>query len=697
MVKAARAQVADEMQHTDQDIAHGYRNAPAHAKKGFDGAAAAAKAADKEIVRSAEKATKEQEKARENLFQIRSRYLAQEQAAEESAGKRSTARASRIASQSVQNFTGIVRAGMRTFSNVAGGLVRGLGVNLDVGTNVAAGVKAQSSATLLANKGFIEGGEGDAGKRQDPAVLMKEAGVAADATAHSTNQMLEAMTSFVERSGDLTTARKMISEIGKVSNATGADMGKLGEVAGALDLKLQGTMGDANQRMAVISNVVRSFAGQGKEGAIDIEQLVPQISKLIAASGNITGGKEQAFQTAGILAQISAKAGGSGTASQAATSVVAFTRDMMKTKGEALIEAKGVKVFEDNKKTKIRDPIAIAMESVAKAQGNMAALTATFKGSAMFRAVQGFAATYNDAGGGKAGEAAMAKEVAGLRAGNMSKDEVERENARVMATTAAKAQVFQNNLERAAASMAEHVLPALEKLAPKFLQAADYLERLIGWASENPWPALGIVIGASITGSIAKAAIGEVVASQLKALISGAGGGGAPGGGPLGVAAGVGLLVAGAAAGYKLSQKDPLTGAEKGAVAGGLGGAALMGPGGVAIAALAYAHGKATQLGESIGGGLRVQEPAAKGLKGRLAAAMSELNPAAGGAAPGSAGAAYHATTGGTAAAAHADAAAAATRAQTAALLGATLNVRVTNQPAAIPGVDGAARTPPHP
>src|SRR5262249_54044914 len=93
------------------------------------------------------------------------------------------------------------------------------------------------------NRGFSTAAGRRGGEGQAPAALLKEAGVAADATVHSANQMLEAMTSFVERSGDLEVARKMITEIGKTSNATGANLSKLGEVAGALDLKLQDSFG----------------------------------------------------------------------------------------------------------------------------------------------------------------------------------------------------------------------------------------------------------------------------------------------------------------------------------------------------------------------------------------------------------------------------------------------------------------------
>lgn len=457
----------------------------------------------------------------------------------------------RFASSAAQNLRGVASFARSTF----GSILRGMGVNLDLGASVSSAVANQKSAVALAHKGFQEGAEGAAGARQNPADLLREAGTAANATGKSIGDMLDAMTAFTESSGDLEVARKMIVDIGKVSNATGAEMRTLGEVAGRLDFKLQASVKDAGQRQQIIGATLRTFAAEGKTGAIDVEQLAPQLTKLAAVAGKLGGGMTEAFQTVGIMAQL-APQGGAANPAMAARSVTAVVDAMMKSKTGFLGDKGGAKagvhipVFTDESRTTVRNPLEVVAELVKETKGDLSKMVQAMpniRGQAIGTALQ---STYVKAGGGAAGEAAINAQVEKLKKAVMSQEEVERENAEVMQTTAAKAQVFQNNLESAAASLVEKVLPQFEKLAPKMLGLISVFDGLVAWAANNPVQAIIL----AIVGSIAKASIGTVVANAIRGQLTGTPGAspGGPGGAGsmlgLGATALVGGLLAGSEA-----------------------------------------------------------------------------------------------------------------------------------------------------
>src|ERR1700760_4895637 len=74
-----------------------------------------------------------------------------------------------------------------------------------------------------------------------------------------------------------------------------------------------------------------------------------------------------------------------------------------------------------------------------------------------------------------------------------------------------RAQKFQNQLERIASSLAEKLLPVLERLAPEALKLAESLAKLTTWVASNP----GEAIVLAITGSIVKAGIGVMIRETL--------------------------------------------------------------------------------------------------------------------------------------------------------------------------------------
>jgi hypothetical protein len=111
-----------------------------------------------------------------------------------------------------------------------------------------------------------------------------------------------------------------------------------------------------------------------------------------------------------------------------------------------------------------------------------------------------------------------------------------------MESKESRAQLFQNQLEKIVAAMADRVLPQMEKLGPKVIEVVDALSKIVSWASENP----GQAITAAIVASIGKAAIGSAVGKALESLVSGVAGLGGKGLGALAGSGGGALGMAGA-------------------------------------------------------------------------------------------------------------------------------------------------------
>lgn len=517
LARQARAQVETELNKMGGSP---YRDAPAHAKKDLDKVVSATKDA---------------------AGKGKDEFAKMGDAAEKAAKRAGAAWESAIKGafrSSTHTFSGIAKAGL----GVVGGMARGAGVNLDLGGLVVNALKSQDIASTLSRKGFQEGQGGIAGQKQDPGAILKDMRTAADATAHSTEAVGDAMLGFVNKSGDLDLARKMIGDIGMLANSTGADFKKLAEDAGVLALKMGDSFGgDQAKQIEFVNTALRDFSAQGKLGAIDMAELAAQLPKLAAAASQFKGDPQKLLQTVGFLAQESAKAGGSGSAAQAATAVAALPRDLAKKANRKAFANNKIDLFADKEETAFRDPLEIIKDSIFKTKGSRTGLGSMFQGSAVYRSVEGLRTTYNKAGGGAAGEAAVNEEIKKLGEAALSAATVQRDNAERMKESTAKAQLFNNRLEQIAGSLADRLLPQLEKAAPSLVRLAEAGASLAGFLSEH----LGATIVAAAAASIGKAALGQAIGSILKGILSGGGasGGGLGAGGPIGAAMGVGAAI----------------------------------------------------------------------------------------------------------------------------------------------------------
>jgi hypothetical protein len=242
------------------------------------------------------------------------------------------------------------------------------------------------------------------------------------------------------------------------------------------------------------------------------------MAKLAAASGFFEGSSEKNLEKMGALVQLARQGGGASSSTAAATSISAFVNTLRTPARRSEFKAAGVEI--EGKGGMLKDPFEIIKDSLKATGGDTDKMKKLFASVIGDKPVTALATAYKKAGGGDAGIAEVDRQLNRF-SGSMSEKQIQSNVDTASGTTASKAQAFQNQLDLIAASLAERVLPALEKLAPKALEIVDALGRVIGWAAENPKSA----IAAALVGSIAKAGIGDILSKGVESLMSKAGAG----------------------------------------------------------------------------------------------------------------------------------------------------------------------------
>jgi chemotaxis protein CheY-P-specific phosphatase CheC len=305
------------------------------------------------------------------------------------------------------------------------------------------------------------------------------------AISTASNQMqsdvVDALSAFTERTGDIETARRNMELYGKAATATGTSLQDIAYVGAELSSKLN--IKDQANAFAIL-------ATQSKAGSIELRDLATKGPKIFAAAANYGLTGEQGVRSAGAMAQIVATSfGGKGSAASVATSIENIFASIAKKTGA--IEGAGIKV-------KGRDPIEVMFDIIRKTGGDVNALQQskifTMQG---MRGVTAFARMYKDTGGFGAYES-----IRDVKAG----DVLDRDFAARRGTGAAALNASQISVAK---SIDDKVGPAFERLALH----ADKLAGAFKWATEHMTATLAIVGG------------GMVAKGVLSRVLSGAGGG----------------------------------------------------------------------------------------------------------------------------------------------------------------------------
>lgn len=395
-------------------------------------------------------------------------------------------------------------------------LLRGAGVDMGLGGGIQRHVELQRSAIALSNQGY----SGAPGSRVDPNTLMAEARAVGSKYGFSPADIMKAHEAFVSLTGDMKTSREAMDDMAKLSAATGTSI----EDMASAQANVANALGNTDNKSVKVAAIMRTIAGQGKVGAVEIKNLATGMAGLAAKAPMFAGDVASNIEKLGALAQIARATGGAKSAREAVTGVERFADTFATPARVKEFKAAGVNVYD--KSGKIRDPFELIKESLVATGGDPLKMSKLFQSVMGKRGVTGLTSAYTSAGGGQKGLQAVQAEFDKFTK-PMSKDMVDENAARAAASDAAKAQRFQNNLDVIASKLAADLLPQLEKLAPKVLQVAEAFSNLVKWVTDNP----GKAITAAIVASIARAGLEAAARGALESAAARyfSGGGAIPG------------------------------------------------------------------------------------------------------------------------------------------------------------------------
>lgn len=552
------------------------RSAASAEKASLRASVAAEKAASREriaIVRAEEK-----EKAR----------LKRDAAKGEVAWQRNVARQNRIAFQeekrertravrraerqalsvraSREQFARSVGVGVQRIGSTVGGLATGAAgiVGLAGTAAFANAVTVQASESAQASKlvnQTAKKGESVNSLRERRGVMLKQMQGIRGFTG---GEAMTGVERFVTKTGDVDTATRLLPQLAQLSLATGTDLGDLSEAAGQAYNPLTDAGVKGGDRDKQIMDVLRTLAGQGNIGAVEIKDMAKELGGLNAAMVKTSGPRAEMMGVAGAMAQAAIARGGAASAPETTTAVTRFMQDVTTKSGS--LEKMGVQAFTDKSKTKLRDPRELIADVLDKTGGDLTKIGDIF-GAYGERALGGFSPLYAEAESKKKGSgrgAVMAEFDRFMKATLTEQDQKSRGES---ALTTEEAQ-FKEAMKQFNAEVGSKLLPAVTKIIPAFERLTPHIGVLaekvaaaVEFFTKNPLQGLGIVIAAAAAKEVASAGLGmalnKALAMALATSAPGAAGAAAANGATaaaggaartVGLLAGTGLAAAGGAA-----------------------------------------------------------------------------------------------------------------------------------------------------
>lgn len=426
----------------------------------------------------------------------------------------------------------VVSGAGRNFSRMVGGAAglvgqvgRGLGIDFDMASTVRRNVERDVLAREITNSAYMPGAKGPAGERQDFRQIQKEAEETGHAARIDPTGALQGVQKFVKVAGDLDTARKTMKELAFLSQATGSELSHVAEAAG----NVAAQFADSPDKAERVLDVMRTIAGQGKLGAVELSDMAKQMAAVAANAGAFAGKPEDAIKSMGALAQIARQHGGAKSASEATFSMASFVQTFAKPARVAAMKAAGIDPMNEHHQIKDIGEIITAM--MVKSGGDPVKLNAMVKDARANRAIAGFQHLYNNTYSSRMqGEsksdfkkretAAKVEAVMGEYnrfKTSMGAEEIRKSAEIRMDSPAAKAQEFQNQLDDVGKKIMGNLLPALEKMGPDIIRVTSALGEMAAWLVGNPLAGAFTALGLSI----AKAGIGEMIARIIGTSITG--------------------------------------------------------------------------------------------------------------------------------------------------------------------------------
>lgn len=413
-----------------------------------------------------------------------------------------------------------------------GEAVRGAGVDLSIGGGVQRSVELQSAATQLANQERIATGKTRGAGHY--AQLGRRVG---DQTFSDPGGAVELAARFAATTGTYDNLEEITPQLASLARASGAKFDEVGRAAGMVFQQMR-DQPDAIQKTI---DVMRTIIGQSAEGAVDMPDYASQLGRVAAGAFKFDGDRSRNVAALSALTQIAMERGAT-SAADAARSTSSFVSTLGKRARLDQFEAAGVRVYTsdtisdgtavgaDGKRiakgqvapgklrTQLRPLEDIIKDSFRATNGDIPMLGRMYMDVLGRKGVESLGSAYQAAGGGEAGIDAIQAIFDRYMRATISKD-VEKQNLKdVSDTVEARAQKFQNELDKVTDNIMSRFLPAIEKAGPAMLRFAEVIGRIATWAVENPKSA----IAGAISLSIARAGLESTLRAGIERLLLGA-------------------------------------------------------------------------------------------------------------------------------------------------------------------------------
>lgn len=283
-------------------------------------------------------------------------------------------------------------------AGIAADVARGAGVDIDPQAMVRSFVQRQMLSTQIAHAGFVEGASGAAGTKQRAGDIQNEATSVAKNVGGSSQEMLEGLQKFVSFTGDLETGRALMTDMAKMSVATGTSMEDVATMAS----KISKNLGDVPNKAQAVNAVMLKLAGMGRIGAADIQVFAAELSKLAPMAARLGGDRATGIAKMGTLMQL-AMAGGAKGASEASTAAVRFVDSLTKGPTQKAWAKQGLTPFTDSTHTQVKDPLQIMMDVLQRTKGDQTDIARLFTSGPAKQVIEPLRQAYMEAGGGTQG------------------------------------------------------------------------------------------------------------------------------------------------------------------------------------------------------------------------------------------------------------------------------------------------------
>lgn len=511
-------------------------------------AAAAAAAAQQKAVAATSAAERRAHAERQRNIdrQVRSQVaLDRQRRLEQSRSARDYSRAEAAFSRRL-GYHSVIRyspGAMHRGARVANDMLRGAGVDFNLGESVRRNVETEGLVREIRNQQLLTGGT--------MSTEEIDRGVRANAikSGFSSQQVAEGVIAFAKPTGNAALGMKGAPQMLRRAVAGSTTPQEMMALVGDIVANLGD---DVKDKMGAALGAVDAAIMQGGKGAIEISDLTKLFPTIGAAAGAFEGSTQQNMINLGALTQLARKTGGARNAAEAVTAVGRFRSQLTTSARVKQFKAAGVDIYSESEPGKLRNPLAILQDAITKTDGDPLKISKMLMSTVGIKPAEALRRKYVEernaavAGGASPAEArargatAMKRSIDDLTNIEGIEAKIDQANKERDGETQAKAQRFMTTLDGVTQKMMGSVLPSLERAGPSAIKVAEWLGKAAAWSAENPLKAVGIALAASVARAGIESGIRAAMEANVKlwfdTLRNASGGPAVPGaGGPGGL------------------------------------------------------------------------------------------------------------------------------------------------------------------